>query len=92
MLKRASEFRHRGWEREALIAAVQNFCLTGAGKYKRRDVLRLFADRWPRVEEVASTRPGPYIYAVTWDGVRRLSLPGVKQARAPPRLTRRGPR
>jgi hypothetical protein len=50
VLKRASEFRHRGWEREALIAAVQNFCLTGAGKYKRRDVLRLFADRWPRVE------------------------------------------
>lgn len=81
VLKRDKKIRHRPGERNALIAAgVRTFCLTGAGNYNRWAVLRLLAARWPRIEEVASTRPGPYIYAVTWDGVRELRLLGVKQA------------
>ncbi len=85
VLKRDKRIRTRPWEREALVGAgVRTFCLTGAGNYTRWEVLRLLAARWPRIEEVASTRPGPYIYAVTWGGVRRLSLRGVKPVAEPP--------
>lgn len=81
VIKRDKKIRSRRWEREALIAAnLRTFCLTGAGNYSRWDVLRLLTARWERIEEVAENEPGPYIYAVTRDGVRRLPLPGVDQA------------
>jgi hypothetical protein len=79
VIKRDKRIRTRRWEREALInAGVRTFCLTGAGNYTRWEVLRLLTARWPRIEEVAENIPGPYIYSVTWEGVRALSLPGVK--------------
>lgn len=80
VLKRDKKIRTRRWEREALIdAGLRTFCLTGAGNYTRWEVLRLLTARWPRIEEVAATIPGPYIYSVTLDGVRALTLPGVQQ-------------
>lgn len=81
VINRDKRIRSRRWEREALIAAgVRTFCLTGGGNYTRWQVLELLAVRWRRIEEVANTVPGPYIYAVTWDGVRRLSLAGVRES------------
>lgn len=78
VLKRDKRIRTRRWEREALIAAgVRTFCLTGAGNYTRWQVLELLVARWRRIEEVANTVAGPYIYAVTWDGVRAMPLAGV---------------
>lgn len=75
VLKRDKRIRKRPGEREALIAAgVRTFCLTGAGNYTRWEVLRLLAAKWPRIEEVASTESGPYVYSVTWQGVKPLSL------------------
>ena len=80
VLKRDKRIRTRPVEREALIAAgVRTFCLTGAGNYTRWEVLELLASRWRRIEEVAANIAGPYIYSVTWQGVRPLSLPGVSQ-------------
>lgn len=81
VLKRDKKIRTRQWERDALIrAGLRTFCLTGGGNYTRWETLRLLAARWNRIEEVAVTVPGPYIYAVTWEGVRELSLPGVPKA------------
>jgi PIN like domain len=80
VIKRDKRIRTRPWEREALIAAgARTFCLTGAGNYNRWDTLRLLAARWDRIEQVAEKIPGPYIYAVTWQGVRRLSLAGASE-------------
>lgn len=79
VLKRDKKIRTRRWEREALIGAgLRTFCLTSAGNYTRWETLRLLAVRWNRIEEVAASIPGPYIYSVTWEGVRALTLPGVR--------------
>ncbi len=75
VIKRDKRIRTRPWEREALVAAgVRTFCLTGGGNYTRWHTLRLLTARWARIEEIAEKVPGPYIYSVTWDGVRELSL------------------
>jgi hypothetical protein len=80
VLKRDKKVRSRRWEREALIdAGVRTFCLTGGGQYTRWDTLRLLTARWGRIEEVARDVPGPYIYSVTWDGVRRLVVTGIDE-------------
>lgn len=82
VLKRDKHIRTRPLEREALIVAgVRTFCLTGAGNYTRWQVLELLAARWGRIEEIANSRPGPYIYSVTWQGVRPLALAGVDSVR-----------
>jgi hypothetical protein len=82
VIKRDKKIRTRPWERDALIrAGVRTFCMTGGGNYTRWDTLRLLATRWERIEQIARDVPGPYIYAVTWDGVRPLSLAGVKPGR-----------
>lgn len=80
VLKRDKKIRTRPGERDALIeAGVRTFCLTGAGNYTRWQTLELLATRWRRIEEVASTVAGPYIYSVTWSGVKLLPMPGVTQ-------------
>lgn len=82
VIKRDKKIRTRPWERDALIqAGVRTFCMTGGGNYTRWRTLQLLAARWERIEEVARNVPGPYIYSVTWDGVRELVLPGVNERR-----------
>jgi hypothetical protein len=77
VIGRDKRIRTRPGEREALIAAgVRAFCLTGGGNYNRWDTLRLLAARWERIDDVAAAKAGPYIYSVTWEGVRELSLAG----------------
>jgi hypothetical protein len=81
VIKRDKKIRTRPGEREALIAAgLRTFCMTSGGNYSRWETLRLLAARWNRIEEVATTIPGPYIYSVTWDGVRELTLAGVRKS------------
>lgn len=81
VIMRDKRIRKRQWEREALMeAGVRAFCMTGGGNYTRWETLRLLAARWPRIQEVAQGIPGPYIYSVTWDGVRELSLAGVRKS------------
>lgn len=83
VLKRDKRIRTRPGERKALIdAGLRTFCLTGAGNYSKWQVLQLLTARWDRIEEVASTVGGPYVYAVTKDGVRRLTLSGTAAASA----------
>jgi hypothetical protein len=78
VIHRDKKIRKRPAERQALIdSGVRTFCLTGAGNYTRWETLRLLAARWPDIEEVAGQRDGPYIEAVTWQGVRPLFIPGV---------------
>lgn len=75
VLKRDKKIRTRPGERSALIhAGVRTFCLTGAGNYTRWDTLRLLVAKWAQIEEVASTVDGPYVYSVTWQAVKPLSL------------------
>ncbi len=77
VILRDKRIRKRPGERRAFLdAGVRLFCMTGAGNYSRWETLRLLAARWPRIEEVASTIPGPYIYSVTRDGVRQLRVSG----------------
>jgi hypothetical protein len=79
VLKRDKQIRKRPWERKALIdAGVRTFCLTGAGNYNRWRTLELLAVRWSKIEEVASSVDGPYIYSVTWSGVRPLPIEVAK--------------
>jgi hypothetical protein len=78
VVKRDKKIRTRPGERKALIdAGLRTFCLTGAGNYTRWEIMRLLAVRWPRIEAIATENPGPYVYGVTWAGVRRLPLAGV---------------
>jgi hypothetical protein len=80
VLKRDKKIRTRPGERAALVeAGVRTFCLTGGGNYNRWQTLELLVQRWRRIEEVAETVAGPYIYAVTWSGVKQLPLAGVAQ-------------
>lgn len=75
VIKRDKRIRKREWERQALIeAGVRTFCLTGAGNYTRWKILELLALRWSRIEEIATTVDGPYVYSVTLQGVRALAL------------------
>lgn len=83
VLKRDKRIRTRPGERKALIeAGLRTFCLTGAGNYSKWQVLQLLTARWDRIEEVAANVSGPYVYAVTRGGVRRLGLAGTRTASA----------
>lgn len=80
VLKRDKKIRKRPGERAALIeAGVRTFCLTAGGNYTRWQTLELLVSRWRRIEEIASSVPGPYIYAVTWAGVRQVPMVGVPE-------------
>lgn len=73
VITRDKRIRTRQRERDALQAAgVRTFCATGSGNYSRWQMLHLLVSRWERIEHVARIVPGPYIYAVTYEGVRRL--------------------
>jgi hypothetical protein len=76
VIKRDKKIRSRPGERKALVdAEVRTFCLTSGGNYNRWEVLELLATRWKRIEEVATTTEGPYVYSVTREGVKALALP-----------------
>ena len=71
---RDKHIRSRVGEREALgSAGVRAFCLTGGGNYSKWQTLELLVRRWSDIERVAAEQPGPYIYSVTQDGLRRLT-------------------
>jgi hypothetical protein len=78
VIHRDKKIRKRPGERQALLnSGVRTFCLTSAGNFNRWTTLRLLVHRWPDIERIADAREGPYIEAVTWQGVRPLTIPGA---------------
>ena len=77
VIHRDTRIRKRPRERDALLeSGVRAFCLTHAGNYTRWETARLLAHRWRDIERTASEDAGPYICSVTWNGVRKLFIPG----------------
>ena len=79
VIKRDKRIRTRPAEREALIeAGLRTFCMTGGGTTPDG---RLCGSLPP--VGIGSRKPlttsQAYIYSVTWDGVRELSLAGVSK-------------
>lgn len=72
VLLKDDKIRYRPAELEALTAAgVRAFCLTNANLGGRAMAERLVR-QLPRIHEIATTEPGPYIYGIYVDGVRPL--------------------
>jgi hypothetical protein len=73
VIHRDKRIRTRPRERQALIdSRVRSFCMTHSGNATRHETLRLLERRCDAIEDIAATRPGPYIYSVTWAGIREL--------------------
>ena len=75
VLLRDKRIRSRPGERAALVRhRLRAFCLTTSGNATRWEILTLVVRQWPAIERTAEAEPGPYIYAVTSDGLRRIAL------------------
>lgn len=75
VLMRDRRIRTRYRERQALLdGELRSFCLTQSGNSSKWDILKLLVRHWGSIERVATTEPGPYIYAVTQSGVKPLSV------------------
>lgn len=75
VIVRDKKIRTRPGERQVLLdAGVRAFCMTGSGNATRWEVLELLVIRWRRIEAIAASVPGPYIYAVTTGGVSPLRV------------------
>ncbi len=71
---RDKRIRYRRPERDRLLAhGVRAFCLTGAGNQTHWNMLRVLVQHWERLDDL-SRMPGPFIYAVTTGGLRRLDV------------------
>ncbi len=76
VIMRDKHIRTRPGEKEAFIRAkLRAFCLTNAGNATRWQILELLVARWPRIEQIAGSEPGPYIYSVTASTMRPLAIP-----------------
>jgi hypothetical protein len=76
VLMRDKRIRTRPGERQAFIdAKVPLFCMTAGGNLSKWKTLDLLVRRWSRIEEIVSVDVPPYIYSVTYEGVRRLYPP-----------------
>lgn len=74
VIMRDKKIRKRPGERERLLEhKVRAFCLTGSGNQRNWGMLELLVRNWPRIKERAA-EPGPFIYAVTSAGIRRLEV------------------
>jgi hypothetical protein len=74
VLMKDQRIRYRPVEREALIAhGVRAFCLTG-GNLRAADMAAHFLAAID-VITAACAQPGPFLYAVSPRGLRRLDLP-----------------
>jgi PIN domain-containing protein len=72
VVMRDKHIRTRVAERRALLdAGVRAFCLTAVGNYSKWQTLDLLVRRWPDIDRITAEEPGPYIYAVTHEGVKR---------------------
>lgn len=73
VLMRDKRIRYRRPERERLMEhGVKAFCLTASGNQTRWGMLQLLVRHWDRIEDTANL-PGPFIYGVNTNGVRRLA-------------------
>ena len=75
VLMRDKHVRHGPGERNALLShGVRAFVLTGAGNYTEWRTLHLLVRRWDEIEQIVATVPGPFLYAVTQQGVQEIRL------------------
>jgi hypothetical protein len=75
VLMRDKQVRRRPGQRNALLRhGVRAFVLTGAGNYSEWRTLHLLVRRWDEIEQVVADGPGPFLYAVTQQGVREIPL------------------
>ena len=73
VLMKDERIRYRTAEREALIAqGVRSFCLTG-GNLRAAEMAEQFLAAIDQIAE-ACVAPGPFLYAVSGRGLRRLHL------------------
>lgn len=73
VLMKDQRIRRRPAERRALLAhGVQAFCLTN-GNLRIPAMAEQFLSAWRNIEH-ACTTPGPYLYAVSHSGLRRVEL------------------
>ena len=73
VLMKDERIRYRAVEREALIAhSVQAFCLT-SGNLRAAAMAEQFLAVVGQIA-AACTQPGPFLYAVSGRGLRRLNL------------------
>lgn len=69
VIMRDKRIRRRPAERQRFLDhGVRAFCLTGAGNQTSWQMLRVLVRYWDRIEEAAA-QPGPFIYAVTGNGL-----------------------
>ena len=86
VILRDKRIRSRSREREALLQhGLRTFCLTGSGNASKWDSLRLLAIHWPDIERIARETPSSFIYSVTREGVKPLTLgrPASRKRRPP---------
>jgi PIN like domain len=75
VLMRDKHIRSRPGQRNALFShGVRAFVLTTAGNYSGWRTLHLLVRRWDEIEQVVATVPGPFLYAVTQQGLREIPL------------------
>lgn len=71
MLMKDDAIRRRPAERDALVeASVRAFCLTNAQLRSTEQTARIVAKRHRIIHQ--ARKPGPYIYGVYDQGIRRL--------------------
>ncbi len=73
VLMRDKRIRYRQPERQQLLDhGVRAFCLTGSGNQSKWEMLRLLVRHWDQMED-AMQLDGPFLYAVTTTGLRRIA-------------------
>lgn len=76
IITRDKRIQSRTAEIDAVMACrARVFAITSQDNLDRWGLLEVVVSRWRDLEE-ASSRPGPYVYAVTRTGIRRL-LPNI---------------
>lgn len=73
VVMRDKRIRSRPGERELLRRhRIRAFCLTGSGDQSSWEMLQLLVRQWDSMEHWLLERDGPFLYAITRNGLRRL--------------------
>jgi hypothetical protein len=73
VIMRDKRIRSRPGEREFLRRHhIRAYCLTGSGDQTSWEMLDLLVRQWGNIEERLRQMDGPFLFAVTLNGIRRL--------------------
>jgi hypothetical protein len=74
VVMRDKRIRHRPGERNLLARhRIRAFCLTGSGDQTSWEMLELLVRQWSNIEQRLLEIDGPFVYAITLNGLRRLA-------------------